>query len=336
LFRERKDEMRRLLFSLAIMALLAAACAPLAQPTEPATATPPPPTATPTPTPAQPVPDVADLTPAQRAALEALRKALGLPADAVTLIGTEAVEWPDSCLGIRYIDALCAQGTVPGYRLIVAAQGQNYEYHTNQDGSLVAPEQPMPASDAAVQAAVQALRTALGLSDETVTVVERTLMEWSDSCLGIAHPAMACLQALTPGWFIRLEAQGREYAYHANADGSLVRSATLALHWHREGGIAGFCDDLFVEWSGAARPQACKLRIAYPEGTLTDAELAQLLDWATRYGTVALTLGDPVGAADAMTVTLSFSGFGEGQPEAAEQQAMTEWAQAVFTRLTGQ
>lgn len=334
MFRERKDEMKRWLFSLSVIALLAAACAPLAQPTEPATATPPPPSATPLPT--QPAPVDADLTPAQRAAVEALRSALGLSAEQVLLIGTEAVEWPDGCLGIRRIDALCAQGIVPGYRVIVEAQGQRYEYHTNQDGSVVAPELPMPASDAAVQAAVQALRTALGLQDEAVTVIERTLMEWSDACLGIAHPAMTCAQVLTPGWLIRLEAQGRAYAYHANADGSLVRSATLALHWHREGGIAGFCDDLSVEWSGLARPQACKLRIAYPEGTLTDAELAQLLDWATQYGTVALTLSDPVGAADAMTVTLSFSGLGEGQPKEAEQQAMTAWAQTVFTRLTGQ
>lgn len=321
MFRERMNDMKRLSFAL-ILVVLAAACAPLAAP---ATNTPPPPA--PTETPAD-----ADLTPAQRAARQALMASLNLSADQVRLISAEAVDWPDGCLGVRRLDALCAQGIVPGYRLVMEAEGQRYEYHTNQDGSVIAPDAPTPASDAAVQAAREALQAALGLEASEITLVERTLMEWSDACLGLGQPNMICAQALTPGWLIVLEAQGRAYTYHANADGSAVYSATLALRWHREGGLAGFCDDLLIEWSGVAQPRACKLRLAYPEGALTDAELQQLQAWGMLFGTVTLTQTDEA-AADAMTLTLSLSGFGLAQPTEAEQQAMLEWAQAVFTRL---
>lgn len=313
--------MKRLSFPL-ILIVLAAACAPLAAPTSP---TPPPPI--PTETPAD-----ADLTPAQRAARQALRASLNLPAGQVQVISTEAVDWPDGCLGVRRLDALCAQGIVPGYRLVMEAEGQRYEYHTNQDGSVIAPDAPTPASDAAVQAARDALQAALGLEASGITLVERTLMVWPDACLGLGQPNMICAQVLTPGWLIVLEAQDRTYIYHANADGSAVYSATLALRWHREGGIAGFCDDLLVEWTGVAQPRACKLRLAYPEGALTDAELQQLQAWGMMFGTVTLTQTDEA-AADAMTLTLSLSGFGQAQPTEAERQAMLEWAQAVFTRL---
>ena len=48
-----------------------------------------------------------DLTPAQRAAMQALVEAINVPVDQIQLISTEAVQWPDGCLGIvRY--ARCA------------------------------------------------------------------------------------------------------------------------------------------------------------------------------------------------------------------------------------
>jgi hypothetical protein len=55
----------------------------------------------------------------------------------VELVSVEAVEWPDACLGVYSADTMCAQVITPGYRVVVAVDDTQYEYHTNQDGSSI-------------------------------------------------------------------------------------------------------------------------------------------------------------------------------------------------------
>lgn len=81
----------------------------------------------------------ADLTPAQRAVIEALSENLGLPADKITLVSTETVDWPDSCLGVPEEGLDCAQTTTPGFRIILQANGREMEYRTNEDGTQIRP-----------------------------------------------------------------------------------------------------------------------------------------------------------------------------------------------------
>jgi len=188
----------------------------------------------------------------------------------------------------------------------------------------------------AQRAAVQALAAALGLSVDQIKLVSIEAVDWPDACLGIAQPGVVCAQVVTPGFIVVLEANGKQYEYHINADGRVVRMATLALTWHREGGIAGFCDDLTVYLSGEIQASSCR-----PGGKAADAslrviaskeELAQFDKWITTFGTVTVTMKDPA-VADAMTVTLTLNGSGKGQPTKAEKQAMIDWAQAVHNRL---
>ena len=80
-----------------------------------------------------------DLTPAQRAAITAFSGNLGLPAEKVKLISTEAVDWPDSCLGVREDGLDCAQATTPGFRILLHANGRDVEYHSNEDGTDIRP-----------------------------------------------------------------------------------------------------------------------------------------------------------------------------------------------------
>ncbi|MEO5886352.1 MAG: hypothetical protein ABIQ77_01700 [Anaerolineales bacterium] len=81
----------------------------------------------------------ADLTPAQRAATAALSESLGLPADKITLVSTEAVDWPDGCLGVVDEGLDCAQVITPGFRVILEANGRQVEYRTNEDGTYLRP-----------------------------------------------------------------------------------------------------------------------------------------------------------------------------------------------------
>src|SRR6185503_19731130 len=77
------------------------------------------------------------LTAAQQAAITALSKTLNVPPGQITLVSTEAVEWPDGCLGVHRIDVLCTQSVVPGFKIMLEANGRTYEVHTNENGSSV-------------------------------------------------------------------------------------------------------------------------------------------------------------------------------------------------------
>ncbi len=284
----------------------------------------------------------AEVEPAVAAVVKALAQALGLPEYRVNVVSVEAVEWPDSCLGVTRIDALCAQGIVPGYRLVVEAvgdvSGQLYEYHTNQDGSALtlAPVSPSAEAQTAAQAAVAALVEALGLTADQISLVSVAPREWPDACLGVSVPGMGCAQVITPGFNVVLEAnEGQLYEYHTDAAGTSVQPASVALNWQRNGGIAGFCDALVVYRSGEIVAHDCKsenVAQATLAGTLAEADVAQFNEWLAQYGAVSVVQDDGA-VADSMAVNLNFTGTGTAQPSEAEQQALVEWAQNLYNQL---
>ena len=80
-----------------------------------------------------------DLTPAQRAAIAALSENLGLTTNEITLLSTEAVDWPDDCLGVYDEGLTCTPAITPGFRIILGENGKEVEYHTNEDGTHIRP-----------------------------------------------------------------------------------------------------------------------------------------------------------------------------------------------------
>lgn len=78
-----------------------------------------------------------DRTPAALAARQRLAQDTGIAIDNINVTKLEPAEWSDSCLGVRIPDMVCSQVIVPGYRIIMTANGRQYEAHTNQDGSIV-------------------------------------------------------------------------------------------------------------------------------------------------------------------------------------------------------
>ena len=326
--------MKKFLLLFVLLVMLFTACTPQAAPTQesvlPTEETLPDVKPTPTHIPV-------DLTPAQLAAVSALSDITGLSADKISLVSTEAVTWPDGCLGVQKLGVMCTQAEVAGFKILLEAEGKQYEFHTNQNGSavvLAAGE----ASGLVEESLISQLAENLGLDKKDISVVSNEEVEFPDSCLGVAMPEVMCAQAITPGRIVVLEANGIQYEYHVNADGSHVQPATLALTWKREGGIAGFCDNMTVFLSGEIYTTSCKgldSRMGTLSALLSAEERDQFNTWIGTVGQAEVDASDPEGVADRMVVTLSFFGIGSGVLPAEDEKALLLWAQELFQKMSG-
>jgi hypothetical protein len=75
--------------------------------------------------------------PAVQAAVEELVAQTGVDRRQVELVEVAAVEWRNSCLGCAEPGEMCLTVITPGYRVILAVDGQEYEYHTDRTGRSV-------------------------------------------------------------------------------------------------------------------------------------------------------------------------------------------------------
>src|SRR5215212_11648178 len=153
--------MRKVLFSITLLLLIITACAPQSAATEQPSIPIEQPTSIHIPV---------DLTPAQRAALMALSEQLNLSVDKITIASNEAVTWPNGCLGIVRMGVLCTQAEVPGFKIVLEASGQKYEFHTNQDGSIIQLVEGAQDAGAAEQAVIKQLAANLGLQESDISV----------------------------------------------------------------------------------------------------------------------------------------------------------------------
>ena len=71
------------------------------------------------------------------AAKSALAEQLQIGVDAIQLVDTQQVQWPDGCLGVQQPGIMCAMHVVDGYRITLSANDQTYEIRTNLDGSQI-------------------------------------------------------------------------------------------------------------------------------------------------------------------------------------------------------
>jgi hypothetical protein len=55
----------------------------------------------------------------------------------IEVVSLEAAEFTDSCLGLGQPDESCLQAITPGFLIILSAEGQAYEVHTDETGQQV-------------------------------------------------------------------------------------------------------------------------------------------------------------------------------------------------------
>lgn len=80
---------------------------------------------------------VSDLPNPVRLAIAALADDLHIAQSAVEVVAVEPTEWPNSSLGCPQPGRAYLQIVTPGYRVVLAASGQRYEYHTNNRDTVV-------------------------------------------------------------------------------------------------------------------------------------------------------------------------------------------------------
>ncbi len=65
-----------------------------------------------------------------------LQRRLGVDDVEIAVESIENAEWPDSCLGAAQEGEACATVMTPGFVIVLEAGGEQYEYHTDLNGSV--------------------------------------------------------------------------------------------------------------------------------------------------------------------------------------------------------
>jgi len=78
-------------------------------------------------------------------------------------------------------------------------------------------------TDTSLRGSIAAARTDLArrleIDEQTIEVSKAREVTWRDGALGCPEPDMMYTQALVRGYYIRLQAGDKFYAYHAGRDG---------------------------------------------------------------------------------------------------------------------
>lgn len=159
------------------------------------------------------------------AAKESLIESLGVETDQIDVISSEQVNWSDSCLDLADTGEMCLQAITPGWRIVLGANDDQYEFHTDNAGETIRqlPVDTPETAHPAVLAVMQHLNNSLGISIDQIEIVSFKQVNWSDSCLDLAEPGEMCLQVISPGWEITLNANGNQYEFHTDQNGKTIR-----------------------------------------------------------------------------------------------------------------
>jgi hypothetical protein len=74
---------------------------------------------------------------AEQAAIQFVATNDNIPAGQITVVSVEPMTWTNGCMGVVIPGVLCTDVIVHGFIVILDANGQQFEIHTNQDGTSV-------------------------------------------------------------------------------------------------------------------------------------------------------------------------------------------------------
>ena len=144
----------------------------------------------------------------------------------INIIDYRQQTWKNGCLELAQPNELCTQALVPGWRVVVSHNKQNWIYHTNDNGRylrLASANTPTNLPQAVKNAVLQAASQRLQLPTSGLNIIEAEQQTWNNGCLNLAAADEFCTQALVDGWRVTVGAADQTLVYHTNQTGSTVR-----------------------------------------------------------------------------------------------------------------
>jgi len=273
---------------------------------------------------------------------QTLAQQLHLEQSQVAIASLEKHTWKDNCLEITLEGATCSKKQIPGFKVVFQVGENQYTYHMDESGDILrlvsAPVPQVGNPIIAWQFIDDYCQSAL-IGDEGVAFGEcnapmiSTRLNSEDRQADLAYFAEAFFpfQADTPAGKIiftgdgtqkptlsekRMIAEWARLVFVEAISGRSGASYGLALAWHREGGIAGFCDDISVYLTGDVYATSCKSGAPTGLGRsrLDAAQLTQIYTWVDNLDNFETSQSDGEGVMDSLTTYLAFSGAGSVQP----------------------
>ena len=63
----------------------------------------------------------------------------------------------------------------------------------------------------------------LGVAIEKMQITKVEKMDWPNGCLGLPQGDEVCTEAITPGWSLTFNIDGKEYKYRVDKTGTIIR-----------------------------------------------------------------------------------------------------------------
>ena len=298
-----------------------------------------------------------EVTQAVETSRSQLADQLNIEAASIILLGVEAVTWPDSCLGVPSGKA-CLTVLTPGLKIVFEAGGKKYEVHTDSSGKNIILVSNPPFSmvptiiwqspDPPCQMVSITLSGLFFGSCQDVLKIGEFVNTNRVNQLSAFVDEFASFGAKTPAGNITFNGLGQatatpaeqraiaEWASLVFMEAQAGRGGAawgLAFSWHRQGGIAGFCDDLGVYLDGEVVATSCKGQQLKNGGDflLTSDQLDQLYGWVDQFQSFEVNQADQA-VADSMAVTMSFNGTGNINPNQANRQEILSFASEIFLK----
>jgi hypothetical protein len=270
-----------------------------------------------------------------------LSQKLKIDLSEIGIVNVEAFDWPDACLGLTMEGQACAAVITPGYKISMEADGDEYIYRTDEVGNIVllekAPETfikdpiivwEQDTEEGCESALIGDEQAAAGPCD-LPKISARFVSAERASQLASFSQKFAPFEAETAAGVIRFYGKGeitakreqkRMIAEWARLAAMETRAGHgdiawgLAFTWRREGGLAGFCDEVNVYMTGEAVYLPCDSSLPASRFWLVPYQLQQLFDWIDTVEGFEEERADPA-VADRMVIRIQFLGRGERQPE---------------------
>jgi hypothetical protein len=116
--------------------------------------------------------------------------------------------------------------------------------------------------------------------------------------------------------------------------GAQPTPAPVVMQFHRQGGLAGLCDDVSVHADGIIEYHTCGQPIH--TATLTRDEQKELAGWAGELSQFTFKQEDNPGGPDNLVRELQFTGQGATPATDAQKQMMLEWLERIYSELAQQ